>query len=307
MNSTLPTILLTFDVEDWFQVENLRSHFPPATWNRQELRVEKNTHKLLDLLDSITLRSLRPTTPKATFFVLGWIAKRLPNLVREIQARGHEIASHGYNHIMCNQLDPNGLEQDLVQGKKTIEDIIGIEVSGYRAPNFSIDNTAINLIRKSGYSYDSSYNNFSKHGRYGVISLDGYHTTGAAINFSQNFIELPISNLTIGNQVIPWGGGGYFRFFPLSIFKAGIRRILKKTGVYVFYLHPWEVDPEQPRIKERNYMSSWRHYLNLDKTHQRLQALITTLNHCRFLTCTQYLNTVIKQPTSMERNADSNI
>lgn len=296
MNPSPLTILLTFDVEDWFQVENLRPHFPPTTWDRQQLRVEQNTNKLLDLLDSIPLSSFNPANPKATFFILGWIARRLPSLVRKIQSRGHEVASHGYNHLMCNRMDPESLKRDLIQSKKTIEDIIGVEVRGYRAPNFSIDATAIDLIRKSGYSYDSSYNNFSKHGRYGTISLNGYGKSGIAVKICKDLMELPISNLTILDQVIPWGGGGYFRFLPMTIFKAGMHRILKKTGAYMFYMHPWEIDPHQPRVKVSRSLSSWRHYLNLDKTHQRLQNLISTFRHCRFPTCTQYLTKVNEEP-----------
>ena len=299
MDPSPPTILLTFDVEDWFQVENLRPHFPPGTWDHMELRVEKNTNKILDLLDSIAISpfSTTPTNPKATFFILGWMAKRLPNLVREIKARGHEVASHGYNHLMCNQLEAKNLKYDLIQSKKVLEDIVGVEVGGYRAPSFSINNAAIELIRHSGYRYDSSYNNFNKHGRYGAIALNGHRKLGVAINIAQDFMELPISNLRIGNQVIPWGGGGYFRFFPRSIFISGVRYILKQAGAYMFYMHPWEIDPGQPRVKKAQYLSSWRHYLNLKKTYRRLQNLITTFKDCRFLTCTQYLKDVTEKNT----------
>jgi polysaccharide deacetylase family protein (PEP-CTERM system associated) len=299
--STNPkSFLLTIDVEDWFQVENLRPYFPPITWNSQQLRVEQNTHKILDLLDAIPLRSSpksskNPAIPLGTFFILGWVAERLPNLVREIQTRGHEVASHGYNHIMCPQMNLMDLENDLIRSKKVIEDIIGAEVKGYRAPNFSINDNALRLIERCGYRYDSSYNSFSKHGRYGSISLNGQNRFGAAMRISQEFMELPISNLTIGNQTIPWGGGGYFRFFPLSIFKAGVRHILQALNTYTFYMHPWEVDPNQPRVKESKGLSSWRHYLNLNKTHQRLQNLITTFSHCNFPTCSQYIDKLHNQ------------
>lgn len=292
MNSSSPkNILLTIDVEDWFQVENLRTWFPPETWDSQELRVEKNTHDLLDLLDSIELQSYptNPKSPRATFFVLGWIAERLPSLVREIQTRGHEVASHGYNHLMCNQMDEIGLKEDLVRSKKTIEDIVGGSVSGYRAPNFSINETALRLIEDSGYRYDSSYNNFSKHGRYGTISLNGHKKAGAALLISRDFAELPISNLAIGKQVIPWGGGGYFRLLPPSIFKAGVKSILKKSTTYMFYMHPWEIDPHQPRPKKAKGLSAWRHYLNLEKTRQRLRNLIKAFKYSEFQTCSEYL------------------
>lgn len=301
--TTQPIILLTIDVEDWFQVENLRPWFPPATWDRQQLRVEQNTNRLLNLLDSITLKPFptaatnptnptNSTTPRATFFILGWIAERLPGLVREIQDRGHEVASHGYNHLMCNQLDAKDLKQDLIQSKRTIEDITGIEVKGYRAPNFSINDMALKLIQKSGYLYDSSYNNFSRHGRYGTLTTDGKNKTDFAIRIGKDFTELPISNLTIGKQIIPWGGGGYFRFLPLPVFKAGTQRILQKSKTYMFYLHPWEIDPGQPRIKAAKGLSGWRHYLNLSKTHARLHNFVTAFRHCKFPTCSQYLNDI---------------
>lgn len=284
-----PTILLTFDIEDWFQVENLRPWFPATAWDSHNLRVEKNTNILLDLLDSINLPS-NPTRPKATFFILGWIAKRLPNIVREIQTRGHEVASHGYGHMMCNHLELNDLKQDLIRSKENLENITGAEVRGYRAPNFSINDTALQLIQECGYKYDSSYNNFSKHKRYGAITLRGKRKTSPVIKITKDFNELPIGNLNIANQTIPWGGGGYFRLLPLAIFKAGVKRILLKEGTYTFYMHPWEIDPLQPRFKSIKGLASWKHYLNIEKTQQRLQSFLSAFSYCKFPTCSQYLD-----------------
>jgi polysaccharide deacetylase family protein (PEP-CTERM system associated) len=315
MNPTPPTILLTFDVEDWFQVENLRPLFPPTTWDSQELRVERNTHKLLDLLDSITISPLNqtnlqpvkfpsgtseanftgPTNPRATFFILGWIAQRLPNLVREIQKRGHEVASHGYNHLMCNQLNLKDLQQDLIRSKKTIEDITGNQVHGYRAPNFSISDKALDLIQTACYRYDSSYNNFAQHGRYGTITLNGHMYPTPAIQIKKDFTELPISNLKIGKHIIPWGGGGYFRLLPPPVFKAGVRHILRKTNTYTFYIHPWELDPHQPKTRNPKRLAGWKHYLNLHKTQTRLYDLIKTFNRCNYPTCSQYINQLNNQ------------
>jgi polysaccharide deacetylase family protein (PEP-CTERM system associated) len=288
------TILLTIDVEDWFQVENLRPNFPPNTWNRQEFRAEKNTHKILDLLDAIGLCSNpgNPKTPRATFFTLGWIAERCPQLIKEIANRGHEVASHGHNHMMCTQLSDNDLKQDLIRSKKTIEDITGIEVRGYRAPNFSISDKALELVQAAGYQYDSSYNNFSKHGRYGTISIKDKQNSGKAIRINEDFTELPISNLKFGKYLIPLGGGGYFRLLPPPIFKAGVRYILKKTDTYTFYIHPWELDPHQPKTKIHNRLAVWKHYMNLNKTQNRLQDLIKTFNHCNYPTCSQYINQI---------------
>ena len=240
----MPSFLLTIDVEDWFQVENLRPWMPFSTWDSRELRVEANVHKLLDLFDGVkpdagsrkpearssklegsnspapSLDSTDPTDSidsidstdsidptdstqpsavkkvRCTFFILGWIAKRLPHLVREIATRGHEVASHGQSHRMCNGLADSDLRSELGDSKHLLEDITGTEVAGFRAPNFSIDDRVLSILQESGYRYDSSYNNFSLHGRYGKISLNG-NRAGIAHKLSNDFFELPISNLPL--------------------------------------------------------------------------------------------------------------
>lgn len=280
------TILLTIDVEDWFQVENLRPWFPPARWDAPALRVEANTHRLLDLFDSFT----HPV--KATFFILGWIAERCPQLVREIHHRGHEVASHGHGHQLCNQLAAPSLLADLQQSKQLLEQIIGQPIHGYRAPNFSIRDDVLKIIRQCGYRYDASYNSFEMHNRYGHITHQHFKKAGIALALDTAFYELPISNLRLAGQTIPWGGGGYFRLLPPPLFNAGVRAILHQTHAYHFYMHPWEVDSDQPKVKEANGFNGWRHYLNLRKTLPRLQRMITEFKHCRFLTCRQYLDTV---------------
>jgi len=354
-------ILLTIDVEDWFQVENFKQWISFSSWPTRELRVEKNTHRLLDLLDSqqsaisgqrsvssnstspdnvsdsfrqrrIALSQfhqetekkeksiksrkscLRKSSPKATFFVLGWIAERLPNLVREIQNRGHEVASHGYYHNLCNQQSVEDFKKDLIDSKKLLEDITGVPVYGYRAPSFAINNEVLKIIEDCGYLYDSSYNSFALHGRYGQVDFSQNDRKGIAIQISKTdhatstkssiFFELPISNLRfspheiqnskfkIQNLILPWGGGGYFRLIPLFIFKMGIKAILKKENDYLFYMHPWEVDPEQPRVDEASFFYKFRHYVNLDKTAYKLTRMIKTFPDCRYLTCAEYLNTI---------------
>ena len=277
-------ILFTIDVEDWFQVENLRPWFPPSGWDKCPLRVAQNTHRILDLFDRFS-----PKKIKATFFVLGWVAEKVPELVREINRRGHEVASHGFGHKMCNQLDNAALERDLRRSRNLLEQTIGTEVAGYRAPNFSISDQVLKAIQSAGYHYDSSYNSFSGHGRYGHINVKGAETNGIAINLAGAFKELPVSNLKLGRRVIPWGGGGYFRFFPFAVFKAGVQRILRRNDAYLFYLHPWEIDPDQPRVGGVNRFSAWRHYVNLDKTDERLVRLIKGFKDCDFITCSQYL------------------
>ena len=316
-------ILLTIDVEDWFQVENFKPWIPFSSWPSRELRVEKNTHRLLDLFDSVdskgseTKKSCQSGKScqkfegvKATFFILGWLAKRLPNLVREIHARGHEVASHGYNHKLCYQQSEEELKKDLTESKKLLEDITGVPVLGFRAPNFSINDDALIIIEDCGYRYDSSYNSFAMHGRYGKLNLLSNSTKGMAINISEpqhpsipasqlpsakakmrsSVYELPISNLKIKNYELPWGGGGYFRLIPFTLFIAGINSILSKNNGYVFYIHPWEIDEDQPRVNDASAFYKFRHYINLRNTHQKLSMLITKLQAHRFISCSQYLN-----------------
>lgn len=330
MNPTDPVILLTIDVEDWFQVENFKNCIPFSSWPSCELRVEKNVHRLLNLFDDFSNQqrvipgnptnptnpsnSSNPSNPKVTFFILGWIAERLPNLVREIQARGHEVASHGYNHNLCNQQSHKDLRKDLVSSKKLLEDIIGADVYGYRAPSFSISDEILKIIQECGYQYDSSYNSFGLHGRYGKIDIDSYAKNGIAYQIPVDmngeaalykiekryyFYELPVSNLQftiqnskfkIINLTIPWGGGGYFRLIPSFLFRQGISSILQKHGTYVFYLHPWEIDAEQPRVKHVDKTGSFRHYVSLAKTHSRLSKILESFAECEFLSCHQYLS-----------------
>ncbi len=268
-------------------MENFKPSIPFSSWPERELRVEQNTRNLLDLLDGA-----RPQKTSATFFILTWIARRLPGLVREILARGHEVASHGCTHELCTTQSEHALKQDLTQSKNTLEDITGQAVSGYRAPSFSINQQILEHIRNAGYLYDSSYNSFSLHGRYGRLIL--HHNGNGARNPAlmqpvKGLYELPISNMQLGRRTIPWGGGAYFRLIPERVFRSGVRRILKNHHAYVMYLHPWEIDPEQPRVTEASFTRRLRHYSNLKKTRARLQNLIQSFSDCRFVTCKDYI------------------
>lgn len=276
-------ILLTFDVEDWFQVENFKKHIDFSTWNSFELRVEKNTHLILDILDSFSFK------PKATFFILGWIAKKLPELVKEIHNRGHEIASHGFDHDLCSTLAISDLKGDLLSSKKFLEELISNAVYGYRAPSFSINDDIIAAIKQAGYVYDSSYNSFSGHGRYGSIDLSKATKKGALYQIEKDFVELPISNTEINKKTIPLGGGGYFRLLPFLFFKAGMNRVLKQDNAFVFYSHPWEFDPEQPRVEKASRQFKFRHYINLHKTQDKLKTLINSFSDRKFITCIDYI------------------
>ena len=196
-------ILLTIDVEDWFQVENFKNHIPFSTWQSIDLRVERNTNLILDLLDSIQV-SHNPNggnSPKATFFILGWLAKRVPQLIKEIHARGHEVASHGYNHQLCILETEDHLKHDLISSKELLENIIGKPVHGYRAPNFSINDRILRLIENSGYSYDSSYNSFTLNPRYGRVGIFKNVQFKSHSKISPHFSELAISNYKIANQI----------------------------------------------------------------------------------------------------------
>ena len=301
------SILITIDVEDWFQVENFKPWIPFSSWDQRELRVEQNTHRLLNLFDSIKLETNQFVNPinsinpingqtqkvQATFFVLAWIAEKLRHLVREIHSRGHEVASHGCNHQLPDQLSADELKQDLTDSKKLLEDIIGAEVVGYRAPSFAVTDGVLKTIEDCGYLYDSSYNSFSLHGRYGKISLNGAGRIGIVRKISENFFELPVSNLRFVGQTLPWGGGGYFRLLPKSLFSLGVKNILKQQPAYVFYAHPWELDPEQPKVNQASFSFKFRHYTNLYKTETRLRNLLESFDYCRFLTCKQYLSETI--------------
>jgi len=284
------TILLTVDVEDWFQVENFKPWISRSTWNGRELRVEKNCHRLLDLFDRVPEGRVR-----ATFFILGWIARKCPDLVKEIATRGHEVASHGFDHELCTTMHPQGLLNDLEKSRKVLEDLTGDRVAGYRAPSFAINDEILQIIEKSGYLYDSSYNSFDRHGRYGAIDTSRGQRNGIAIKLSDNFQELPVSNLVVADQTIPLGGGGYFRLFPFFLLKQGVRAILKKQGAYVFYVHPWELDPDQPRVHAASPGFRFRHYVNLSNTAIKLTAMIKAFDHCTFATCSQYLGSVFSE------------
>ena len=280
------SILLTFDVEDWFQVENFKEYIPFSSWNEHDLRVEKNIHLILDLLDSFSFK------PRATFFVLGWIAKKLPSMVRQIQERGHEVASHGNLHHLCTNQSFKEVEQDLKSGKNLLEDITGHKIDGYRAPSFAINDDILKIIRDTGHIYDSSYNSFAMHGRYGTIKLPENPKKNFYYEIDTEFYEIPVSNFKIGKIVLPLGGGGYFRLIPFPMFKFGMKRVLENQDAFVFYSHPWEFDPGQPRVDRASNGFKFRHYINLEKTFSKLRALIRSFHNLSFTSCINHINEI---------------
>jgi polysaccharide deacetylase family protein (PEP-CTERM system associated) len=274
--------LITVDVEDWFQVENLRSLYPQASWDSCSQRVRLGTSILLDLFEHYGVR--------ATFFVLGWTAERQPELIREIRDRGHEIASHGYNHRLCSELSEPELREDLSRSKAILEEITGLAVVGYRAPAFSIGDHVMNLLGETGYKYDSSWNRAAVSQRYGKLRQTHQDPSKGYFMSEDGVMELPISNLRLKNVTIPWGGGGYFRLWPPSLFRWGVSRIISDEGFYLFYFHPWELDSAQPRVREVGIFKRFRHYLNLPVTFHRLSAFLSAFQGYRFEGCQTYLD-----------------
>ncbi len=256
---------LSVDVEDYFQVQALAEAYGREDWERCESRVERNTNALLEIFAE--------TGAKGTFFTLGWIAERHPQVVRAIVAGGHEIASHGYCHIRVDSQTPDDFRADISRTKKILEDIGGVAVKGYRAATFSVgDSTpwAWTVLEEEGYRYSSSIY---------PVKRDNYANPNAPRGVyrpagTRDLIEIPIATVRVGAKNYPAGGGGYFRLLPYWASRAAIARInARDRAPAVFYLHPWEVDPGQPRAAGISAKSRFRHYLNLGKTGERLSRL----------------------------------
>lgn len=261
---------LSFDIEDWFQVENLRSAIPRADWERLPRRVEANTRHILKLL--------RRTNVKSTFFFLGWVAERCPQLVREVAADGHEIASHGYGHELVYRMTPAAFREDLHRSKMLLEDLTGTAVSGYRAPSFSITPEsvwALDILREEGFAYDSSVFPVSGHDRYGFAGCDTL-----PFRWPNGLWEIPLAVYKLHKLALPVGGGGYFRLFPYAYFRLLLRRLNAQGRRFTFYLHPWEFDPGQPRV-DVPWFYRFRHYVNLEKTSRGLARLLSEFSFDR--------------------------
>jgi polysaccharide deacetylase family protein (PEP-CTERM system associated) len=268
MSGSAKPLVLTVDVEDWFQVENLRPVFPSSTWDSQEYRVEANVERLLE--------SFAEHEATATFFVLGCIAERFPQIVRTITRQGHELASHGYGHILLSSLSRVQIEEDLRSSKALLEEIAGQEVRGYRAPSFSISDAVYPILKKLGYSYDSSVNPFVLHDRYGTVTLEDFSITDDGWEHRTGIVEYPIPMLELGRARIPWGGGAYFRLIPARLFMQGMDYFFKTHSAFVLYLHPWEIDWSQPRVTSVSLTSRFRHYYGLKYTLRKLERILST-------------------------------
>jgi polysaccharide deacetylase family protein (PEP-CTERM system associated) len=257
---------MTVDVEDYFQVSAFEAHVPRSSWQSRESRVCRNTERLLELFGESKV--------KATFFVLGWVAERFPGLVRRIVGEGHELASHGHAHRLVYSQTSREFRDDLRRARVALEQAGGCPVLGYRAPSYSIVREslwALDVLIEEGYVYDSSIYPI-RHDRYGI---PGWTREVHRIDRATGSIwELPGSTLRLGGANLPIGGGGYFRLLPYGWTRHGIHRLNTAGQPAVFYLHPWEIDPQQPRIRAGR-LSTFRHYRNLALTEPRLRRLIS--------------------------------
>ncbi len=270
---------LTVDVEDYFHVAAFANTIKRSDWDTCQLRVDKNTQRLLDLFEGNRV--------KATFFVLGWVAERLPDLVRDISARGHEVACHGYSHQIVYNQDPRVFREETFRSKALLEDIIQAPVYGYRAASYSITKRslwALDILVEAGFVYDSSIFpiHHDRYGMPGTPEFPYYLKTPAG----DSLIEFPLSTAKLPGFRLPVAGGGYFRLYPYALTKLGLSQINRKGKPFIFYLHPWEIDPDQPRVSA-GWVSRFRHYNNLEKCESRLQRLI---NDFQFGTAYDALN-----------------
>lgn len=303
--------VLTIDLEDYYMVSAFESVVKRENWQYYESRIECNTHRILDILsaasphlpklrDPISMPFTLEPEPgvKATFFCLGWVAERHPQLIKEIDRRGHEIACHSYDHKLVYNMTPKQFREDIRTSKRTLEDILGKKVIGYRAPSYSITEKslwALKILAEEGYQYDSSIFPIH-HDRYGIptaprfpflINLEG--GINIKFNMSTEFNSQMVNNLREADAIVefpmstgdyfgintPISGGGYMRLLPYSVMKAGLRRINKtENRPFVFYIHPWEIDPDQPRFPNIPFSTRFRHYINLDKTIKKIKMLL---------------------------------
>lgn len=265
LTPTAITNYLSIDVEDYFQVSAFEGVARPEDWHGQESRVEKNTGKILQLLAERGI--------KATFFVVGWVAERYPQLVKDIATGGHEIGCHSYLHRRIYTLTKEEFREDTRKAKMILEEISGQSVFGYRAPTYSITKKslwALAILHELGFRYDSSIFPIH-HDMYGIPDAPRFPYALP----EHDMMEYPISTALFLGRKIPVAGGGYFRLFPYWFSRAALRRINNREGApFIFYLHPWEVDPDQPRFTHASALSRFRHYNNLHKTEERFKKLL---------------------------------
>lgn len=258
------TNALTIDVEDWFQVSAFAPYIRREDWEACECRVEANVQRILAMLAERDIR--------ATFFTLGWIAERYPQVVRDIVAAGHELASHGYGHERASDLDAKQFGADVDRAKKLLEDLAGAEVRGYRAPSFSIsvgNLWAFEALARAGYQYSSSVYPI-RHDHYGMPDSPRF-----AYRVGTGLLEVPATTLRMFSRNMPTSGGGYFRLLPYALSRWMLRQVNERDGEpAIFYFHPWEIDPRQPRMSGIDLRTRFRHYVNLEHTESKISRLL---------------------------------
>lgn len=256
---------MTVDVEDYFQVSAFASTISRESWPSQSCRVERNIDRILAIFDERNI--------KATFFTLGWIAERYPSMVARIVKNGHELASHGFGHLRVSDQQPAEFADDITRSKAVLEDIGGQPVLGYRAPSFSIGNAnlwALEALFKAGYRYSSSIYPI-RHDHYGMPDAPRFAFYPNGVN---GLLECPISTIRLREKNYPAGGGGFFRLFPYTMSRWLLRRVNERDRQpAIFYFHPWELDPGQPRQSGIGMKTRFRHYVNLHRTEIRIKAL----------------------------------
>ncbi|MCI5046747.1 MAG: DUF3473 domain-containing protein [Aquisalinus sp.] len=261
---------ISVDVEDYFQVWALSEVIKREDWDSIPLRVEQATRTVLDLFDR--------TQSKGTFFTLGWVAEKAPSLIREIAARGHEVASHGYDHTKVFDQSPDEFRADIRKTKHILEDVSGQPVKGFRAAGFSLDDRspwAHEILCEEGYLYSSSVHPIA-HDHYNAP--DAPRFAWAPLKENSDFLEIPVSTTLFGGRRVSCAGGGWFRAMPYAISSALLKRMTSTDGQpAVFYFHPWEVDPEQPKVSGLSRKSRLRHYLNLDRMEGKLERLLRAM------------------------------
>jgi polysaccharide deacetylase family protein (PEP-CTERM system associated) len=256
---------MTVDVEDYFQVSAFEDHVDKKTWNNIPRRVEVNVDRILQLFDSHSV--------KATFFTLGWLAERHPEMVKRIVQQGHELASHGWEHIRVTEQTPAAFREDITRTKCLLESISGQEIKGYRAASYSIN--ASNLwaqdeLADAGYRYSSSIVPI-KHDLYGMPEAPRFAFDAA----DGRLLEIPVSTIPLLGRNINCGGGGWFRLFPYVFSRWALERVNERDGQSAnFYFHPWEIDPDQPRQLNLDWKTRFRHYINLNRMYGRMDKLL---------------------------------
>jgi polysaccharide deacetylase family protein (PEP-CTERM system associated) len=260
------TNAISVDVEDYYQVEAFSSVINRASWKDYPTRVASNNEKILALFDDLGV--------KGTFFILGCVAEKDSGIVREIHQQGHEVACHGYSHQMILKQDRKTFTEETVKAKALLEDISGEKVVGYRAATYSITKKnlwALEVLIDAGFEYDSSIFPI-KHDRYGIPD---FSREPCELGVGKKSIkEFPISTIRLFGMNLPVAGGGYFRLYPYMLSKWGLSKVNKEGLPFVFYLHPWEVDPGQPKIDGISAMTRFRHYVNIEKTESKLRSLL---------------------------------